>query len=142
MSTTDTKQVLLDLYRSRGTLTPQILLEEARNRDHPLHNRFEWDDTTAAEQWRLAQSADLIRSVRVEFINREGSPRDLRAFQAVRDEPTQKARYEPVEEVLADPVAAEILKRQMRRDWATFEARYRHLIEFEELLQEHVRKTA
>ena len=34
--------------------------------DDPLHDQFEWNDSAAAVQWRLAQARELIRSVKVE----------------------------------------------------------------------------
>lgn len=140
MSTSDVKEILIGIYRAKGSLTPEILLDEARSRSHPLHSRFEWDDSAAAEKWRLAQSADIIRSVKIQYVSGDGSPHDLRAFHAVREDPSRPAEYKPTEDVLADPIAAEILKRQMRRDWATFEARYRHLLEFEQLIHEQAQR--
>lgn len=36
-----------------GRLTPAEVLEEARNPESPLHDQFTWDDTEAAEKYRL-----------------------------------------------------------------------------------------
>lgn len=58
------KQALLELEQD-GRLTSGDLVAAARNPDHPLHDMFEWDDTVAAEKYRIDQAREIIRSVRV-----------------------------------------------------------------------------
>lgn len=65
-----------------GKLTPQAVVDEARNPEHPLHACFDWDDETAAEAWRLEQARTLIRSVRVEITTEE---RTISTVYYVRD---------------------------------------------------------
>ena len=48
-----------------GRLTPESVVAAARDPQSPLHDRFEWDDTAAANAWRLVQARQLIRSVHV-----------------------------------------------------------------------------
>lgn len=49
----------------QGIITPDAVLEDARNEDSPLHKYFEWDDTVAANAYRKDQARELIRSVRL-----------------------------------------------------------------------------
>ena len=35
------------------TLTPELVVEDARPEESPLHAHFEWDDQIAGEQFRL-----------------------------------------------------------------------------------------
>ena len=49
----------------KGKLTASQVLEVARSPDSPLHPCFEWDDSIAAEQWRLEQARELIRRVKI-----------------------------------------------------------------------------
>ena len=51
-----------------GRLTPEAVLEDAKRKDSPLHQHFEWDTKKAAHSWWLQQARDLIRSVRVEVV--------------------------------------------------------------------------
>lgn len=51
--------------KNGGRLTPNVVLEEAKDRDSVLHNLFEWDDTLAAHQHRIYQARQIITSVRV-----------------------------------------------------------------------------
>jgi len=45
-------------------LTPASVLKEAKDPNSPLHKYFEWDNTAAAEKWRLRQAFELIAAVR------------------------------------------------------------------------------
>lgn len=51
------------LARKSGRLTPELVVRDAEDARSPLHSQFEWDDSKAAEQYRLEQARDLIRSV-------------------------------------------------------------------------------
>ena len=56
----------LDRIRRRdGTLRPDVVVDEARPEEAPLHPAFEWSDPVAAEQWREHQASTLIKIVRV-----------------------------------------------------------------------------
>ena len=56
----------LDRIRRRdGTLRPDVVVDEARPEEAPLHPAFEWRDPVAAEQWREHQASTLIKVVRV-----------------------------------------------------------------------------
>jgi hypothetical protein len=121
------RQHLQAIRDDRGTLTPAVVVETARNPDHPLHNRFEWDDTLAAEQWRLEQARQLLK---VTFRVNLSKPTDLRAFIVQKSGGMAHSEHVPTEEVLADPFAAELLLRQMKRDWQIFKRRYDSMAEF------------
>lgn len=49
--------------RANGDLKPSAVLAEARKKTSVLHRMFEWDDTRAAEKYRLFQARELIASV-------------------------------------------------------------------------------
>lgn len=46
-----------------GDLTPEAVVEAAKDKRNPLHAVFEWDDSKAAHEYRLQQAGVLIRSV-------------------------------------------------------------------------------
>lgn len=50
-----------------GRLTPQAVVDDAKDESSPLHGHFTWDiDKAAAERW-LDQARTLIRSVEITF---------------------------------------------------------------------------
>ena len=61
-----TRERLADLeLQGGGRLTPNAVLEDAKDPDSPLHDSFEWDDEKAAHAHRIEQARALITSVRV-----------------------------------------------------------------------------
>lgn len=60
------KDELLALVKlqSAGRLTGEDLESEARRKAHPLHHRFEWDDSVAGRLHRIRQAQEIIRMPR------------------------------------------------------------------------------
>lgn len=71
-----------------GKITPDQVVEAARDPASPLHDSFEWDDTVAAIAHRQDQARTLIRSVEIRVQIGETV---LRAPQYIRD-PSQEAK--------------------------------------------------
>ena len=65
-----------------GKLTPEQVVEAAKNPKSPLHDCFTWDNNAAAEKWRIEEARELIRSVRIEVTVEE---RTIRTVAYVRD---------------------------------------------------------
>lgn len=144
------RDILQDMYERHGRLTPAIIVDESRAEDAPLHNRFEWDDTVAAEQYRFLQAARIIRSVRItravsdtDGDDGPAEPEGVRAFLPVRGCEHDDAgawTYEPTRKALADPTSRCILLNEMRRDWRAFQSKYRALSEYATLIEEEARR--
>lgn len=128
---------LMEIYTREGVLTPQLVVEEARDPASPLHDRFEWDDTAAGERYRQHQARQLIRTVRVTYgDDYDGSPRTVRRFHSVHRPLEERRSYEPVDSITQDPLMAKLLLQEMRREWLAMRRRYEHMNEFWELTQE------
>ncbi len=83
MSTEAIREALREIESAEGRLTPEAVIERARDREHPLHDAFEWDNDAAAHKWRLEQARELIRSVKVTIAITEEAVRTTVAY--VRD---------------------------------------------------------
>jgi hypothetical protein len=129
MSLRDQLQTIYDNHR---TLTPGIVVDEARDPEHPLHARFEWDDSVAGEKWRHHQAHELITSVKITYKTPSGTAREIRQFHAIRKETGHV--YEPTEEVLRDEVMTKILLADMEREWRTLKKRYDQFTEFRNMI--------
>jgi hypothetical protein len=118
------------IYSTHGLLTPALVVDVARPAEHPLHSRFDWDDATAGESWRRQQARELIRSVRLTY--REATDtqpaKTIRAYNAV--ETPEGHVYKPAEEVAADPLLAQMVRRDMERAWRDLKRRYADFEEF------------
>ena len=60
------------------------LLNASRAENAPLHSCFEWDDTIAAEKYRLNQAGDIIRNITVKIVDSSEKPQVVRAFVNVK----------------------------------------------------------
>ena len=121
------------IYDQVGHLTPAVVVDEARAEDHPLHDRFEWDDKVAGEAHRRSQAHEMIRSVKITYVKGDASPRTVRAFHAVRSE--EGHRYEPAEKVAADPFLSRLVLSDMEREWKQLRRRYEEFEEFWTLIR-------
>ena len=126
------REQLQAIYEEHGKLTPTLVVDTARDADHPLHSRLEWDDALAGEAYRRQQAHDLIQSVRIVHDRADKEPLSVRAFHAVRDEDGHA--YRPTDEILDDPLLTKMLMADMKREWLTLRARYEHFAEFRQLV--------
>ena len=126
---------LQNIYDRNRELTPQLVVDEARSEDHPLHERFEWDDALAGEAWRRVQAHELIRSVRVVYrdADEHSEQRSVRGFHAVRSEKGHV--YEPVDEIVNDEFKTRLVLADMEREWKALRRRYEQFEEFYHMIR-------
>ena len=60
----------LEIIRAKngGMLSPENVVEYAKNKNSALHGYFTWDNNEAARLYRLQQAGYLIRRIKVEII--------------------------------------------------------------------------
>lgn len=133
----DLRSVLTDWYEEAGELTPQLVVDKARPKGAPLHDRFEWNDKEAGEKYRLVQAQQLIRSVRFSFTNdTTGEKHYIRGFHSTREMgDSERDGYRPTEEIVEDELAMKMLLRQMEVDISDLKRRYGHLTQFADMMR-------
>ncbi len=118
--------------KNDGIATAESIVAAASGKRHPLHKQFNWDDTSAANEYRKEQARLLLRSIVVVY--REAPKIPTRAYQVVvieSDEPDEKPRqvYRSTDAILADPATrAELLTRALS-ELVSFQRRFRGLQE-------------
>lgn len=145
MSTTDIEGILQGLVESNGgTITPQLVLDFARPEDSPLHSHFEWDDTKAAERYRLRQASSLIVRVKVEKVISPTQIIKVRAYLPVKQDDRGEAvtgYYKPIDDLSERDIGE--IRMQMERDLALLRRKYRlYNAVFDEMLAEQTSKSA
>lgn len=117
---------LSDLYeQTEGALSPEVVVEFARDSASALHARFEWDDTAAAHQHRLTQARKLLR-VFVTVIHKKASP--FRVFVSLPDDRKQPGGgYRLTVDVLSDQKLREQLLADAKRELQHFQTKYKIL---------------
>lgn len=66
-------------------LTPEIILEASRNEEALFHSLFEWEDSKAAEQYRLQQARTIINNIEITIIS-DGIEKTYPVFEIVPSE--------------------------------------------------------
>lgn len=64
-ATHEVASALEGLRDSAGLLSPEAIVDAARDPASPLHAHFEWDDARAGHHYRVSQARTLIRSVKL-----------------------------------------------------------------------------
>ena len=117
--------------RDGGLLRPASVVDAARDEKSPLHGAFEWDDTEAAQKYRLLQAQSLIRSFKVE-IERNGQTYTVPVFVGVSTDRTgDKADnpYRMLEQVAENPDLMAVAVRDALDQLEALRKRYAHLQE-------------
>lgn len=118
----------------KGELTPNAVLQSAKNKGSPLHNFFEWNDGIAADSYRLQQAAWLIRTVKVTISTPDKNPVSVRAFVRVVDD--EETHYVPIDKALKNDDWKEQLLEDARRELQSFKNKYSILSELTGVIRE------
>jgi hypothetical protein len=82
---------LLRVWNEHGQrLDPVDVVDAARDKNAPLHPCFEWNNATAAEQFRLSQARNWIRRVRVISESGVSEPAFVHVHLSEPDRPVQR----------------------------------------------------
>lgn len=110
--------------RTGGKGAARALRDEARDKAHPAHRHFEWDNKKAADAHRLEQARELIRCI---HIVDDTTQRKMPAFISVRIE--GEVRYKAHAEVLDAPKITAAVTQAFLRDIESVYTRYRDFAE-------------
>jgi len=65
------QRTLKALETRHGRLTPNLVVEAARDPNSPLHREFDWNDATAAQSARLDRARQIITFVTITVVRRK-----------------------------------------------------------------------
>ena len=114
-----------------GVIPPRAVVDFARDPETALHSKFTWDDSDAAEAWRLHQARQVIR-LHVDVIAASSEP--VRTFVSLTPD---RSKAGGGYRLMVDVLANDEMREQMIHD-ATAELRrvrlkYKHLHELAEV---------
>lgn len=114
-----------------GILKAEDVVEEARKRTSPLHDRFTWDDSEAARKYRLEQARALIRVI----VNYETVDlQEQRIFVSLTSDRNEEGGgYRFLVDVLSNRTQRQQLLDDAKRDMESFTSKYRTLSELAEV---------
>lgn len=135
------------IEKNHGSITPEIVLEDAKPKDSPLHTAFTWDDSKAAHRHRLDEARYLIRSyviVEVPTTSEESGTYTVavpqRQVESI-EEDGQRV-YKTINDIMADPVLRARLLEEALAKLKLWKDRYKNLTELAEVYSaiDHVTK--
>lgn len=115
----------------KGMLRPSDVVSFAKNPKTALHARFQWDDTKAAEQYRLEQARDIIRAI-VTILPNTNQP--VRAYVALQED-RGEGSYRATLSVLSDKELRQQLLKEARIDMLGFQKKYSILEELSQVFE-------
>lgn len=124
-----------------GLLRPCDMVASAKPKSSPLHDMFEWDNSAAAEQWRLQQARQIINVVVTVDPNISGNKK-LRAFVSIsRDRNETGGGYRSMVEVISDAEMRKELLKEAMQSLSHWEQKYQDLAELKPIMAaaRHVR---
>ena len=126
-----------------GEVTRESFLEESRPEDAPTHSMFEWDDTVAAEAYRLDQSRKIITNLQIVYVNNQEEKESIPAVLNIASD--RKAVYQNIVTVLSNEESRDLVLNRLQREVDQLIERNRHIDGFLDILRtalEKLEKTA
>jgi hypothetical protein len=117
-----------------GMLRPEDVVAFAKNPTTALHGCFTWDDTEAAQSWRLQQARQVIR-VAVTVLP-GGNPLKYRAFVSLKEDRYNDQGYRTMVDVMGDERLREIMLIEAMAEMQVFMAKYENLKELASVFAE------
>lgn len=128
----DRVEVELEALRAaRGVLLAADVVDFARaNPESALHSRFTWDDSVAAEKFRLQQARDVIRCYVTLVATGSEEVQRVRVWHHLS---TDKAGYRPLVEVRGDPEMRATMVMDCMRELQRLRQKYKSLTALSEI---------
>ena len=137
-------KALTEIEQRDGAVTSRAFLEYSRPEESETHDMFEWDDSIAAEKYRLAQSGRIINQLQVEVVyvgdripreidievTRTEAPRKVSAFVNVTPRSTRgSAVFNNIQDAMSDENKSKQVLMNALADLKAFEEKYGELKE-------------
>lgn len=112
-----------------GQITPQEVLEKARDVNSELHKCFEWDDTIAAEKYRLQQARSII--INLVYAPKKEEEQSVRCFSLT----SKVSTYQPTQQFLVQEDEYQTLLKRALAELEAFKRKYHTLAELESVFE-------
>ena len=112
-----------------GKITPEEVLEIARNKDSELHKCFEWDDGIAAEKYRLTQARGIL--LNLYYVPQKKDSEPVRKFSLTNE----KKVYQDTVSFLVQEDEYQGLLKRARAEMESFKKKYHTLTELQQVFE-------
>lgn len=126
----DAQKVADEIMSIGDEVSAAQILEKARDAGTELHKCFDWDDTSAAEKYRLYQARQVVHHLVVKTVSDEHEKPSVRLFHKAEN----TSGYKPITVVVRDQTEYEKLLERAMAELRAFKEKYHSLSELEEIL--------
>jgi hypothetical protein len=113
----------------KGVLRPADVVEFAKAEDTALHSKFEWDDSEAAQQYRLWQARQIIR-VNITMLPNETDGKPVKVFVSMKsDRYNDGGGYRYLQDIMSEAESRERLLAQAYDELKVWRRKYQTLKE-------------
>lgn len=126
----DPYKVYDELQVIGDNLKPSDIVEAAKDERSELHKCFEWDDTVAAEKWRIQQARTLLLNLVIVDSERKEEPQQLRLMYT-----SKNGGYKQTKLIVQQPDEYEALLERARAELRAFKSKYAMLQELQEIFE-------
>lgn len=112
-------------------LTPENVVEAAKNENNVMHDMFEWDDSIAGEKYRKQQASKILATIQVKIIAEDKPNKLVRAFVTTK----RNSNFKPIEKVVKSVDQYALLLDKAYRELNYIKIKYENLKEIQELLE-------
>lgn len=131
-SAQDAGETISEIEKRDGVVTKESFLEASRPIEAPTHNAFEWNDSVAAEKYRLEQSGRIIRNLCVKII-KDDKPEKVTAYVNINKTTADNARYMSLQVALEDDENRSAVLENALNELRLFKRKYETLSELAEV---------
>lgn len=122
----DAQKVADEIAAIGSSATTSQILDKARDETTELHKCFDWNDTTAAEKWRMHQARKVVCSLVIREQTETPKP-EVRVFYKTDND----TGYKPTVLIMQDKDEYQKLLARALAELSSFKAKYQTLAELE-----------
>lgn len=124
----DANKICKEIEKIGDSATPEQIVEFARNKRSELHKCFEWNDSIAAEKYRLQQARVIMCNIVYADHEDASESIKIRVYQSVGN------TYRPSVKIIQNEDEYKLLLERAYAELRSFKQRYKTLSELEPLL--------
>jgi hypothetical protein len=109
---------------------PSDVLDDGRNPTSPQHNIFEWDDSVAAENYRLKQAGDILRAIVIVRNDTKEPKKPIRAFVHVEPPGEKEMAYVDITVAMKDESMRRQVLESALKELEVWKETYQGYVEF------------
>lgn len=117
-----------------GFTRRQVVDYASEHTNSALHNCFEWDDTVAADRYRLHQAGTVIQNLKITIIKKDKPPEKTNVSMFVMPE-RKCGTYQKTEVVVKNIERYELLLNKAKSELQAFRNKYSMISELEEVFK-------